>query len=66
MGAVTFKSSSHTGKNDITIVGNFTLDHKTRVVKSSDISLTLKVATVDELIRKMPRISSGGYETIGG
>ena len=66
MGAVTFKSSSHGEKHDITIVGNFTLDHKTRMVKSGDVSLKLKVDSVDELIRKMPRISSGGYETVGG
>ena len=66
MGAVTFKSSSHGEKHDITIVGNFTLDHNTRMIKASDVKLKLKVAAVDELIRKLPRISSGGYETIGG
>ena len=66
MGAVTFKPSSHAGKHDITIVGNFTLDHKSRMIKAGDVILKLQVAAVDELIRKMPRISSGGYETIGG
>ena len=66
MGAVTFKPSSTGEKHDITIVGNFTLDHKSRMVKSGDTSVKLKVAAVDELIRKMPRISSGGYETVGG
>ena len=66
MGAVTFKSSSHGEKHDITIVGNFTFDHKTRMVKAGDVSLKLKVDAVDELFRKMHRLAVGSYETIGG
>lgn len=66
MGAVTFKASSTGEKHDITIVGNFTLDHSTRMVKAGDVKLKLKVAAVDDLLRKMHRIATGSYETIGG
>ena len=64
MGAVTIKPAAHSGKNEVTIVGAFKVDHDTRMIYDTDITLTK--AGLTELMVKLPYIASGKAEQIGG
>ena len=64
MGAVTIKPAAHSGKNEVTIVGAFKVDHSTRMVYDTDITLTK--AGLEELLTKIPSIAAGKAEQIGG
>ena len=66
MGAVTFRSAATSRKSDITVAGNFTVNHDTLEVSASGIKFKLTEEGLKDLMRKMSYVATGRHEIVGG